>query len=107
MIQKVFGVRDSKALAFLQPYFSNSVGAAVRAFADEVNDGKGMITKHPEDFLLYELGEFDDNSGEFKCTVPIKMLGSGKDFVIQSPKVPALDKLAKMPVEVVNGAESR
>lgn len=81
MIQKVFGVRDAKALAFLQPFFSVSVGAAVRAFSDAVNeDVKSPLGKHPEDYVLYELASFDDNTGEFVCTNPIKMLGCGSDF---------------------------
>lgn len=108
---KVFGIRDSKAMAFLQPYFSPSVGGAVRAFADEVNDGKGMITKHPDDFILYELGEFDDNTGLFVSLTPIVMLGCGKDFVVQksSPRfedlVPATAKdIMRSREEVSNGA---
>lgn len=81
MIQKVFGVRDTKAMAFLQPFFSASTGAAMRAFDDAVNeDGKSMLAKHPEDYVLYELADYDDSTGEFKNCVPIKMLGCGADF---------------------------
>lgn len=87
MIQKVFGVRDAKALAFLQPFFSVSVGAAIRAFSDAVNeDVKSPLGKHPEDYVLYELASFDDNTGEFVCTNPIKMLGCGSDFRELKPK---------------------
>ena len=89
MIQKVFGVRDSKAMAFLQPFFSASTGAAVRAFADTINEGNNQLSKHPEDYLLFELGEFDDNSGEFTRTGPNKMLGCGADFVV--PKGRGMD----------------
>lgn len=98
MIQKVFGVRDTKALAFLQPYFSNSTGAAVRAFSDEVNntDGRSMIQKHPEDFVLYELGEFDDNTGAFVSHSPIKMLGCGADFVQVKSNVKVDDFIQSM-----------
>lgn len=83
MIQKVFGVRDGKAQAFLQPFFSNAVGSAIRAFDDVVNDKSSgnQIAKHPEDYMLYELADFDDNSGEFISRDPIKLLGSGRDFV--------------------------
>lgn len=81
MVQKVFGVRDSKALAFLQPFFSASTGAAVRAFGDAINEGNSPLAKHPEDYLLYELADFDDSTGEFISCNPIKMLGCGADFV--------------------------
>lgn len=107
MIQKVFGVRDGKAMAFLQPFFSASVGAAVRAFSDAVNeDGKSPLTKHPEDYILYELATFDDNSGEFFSTVPIKMLGAGVDFVQIKPvmlrgSVPDVEKVLANPLATV------
>lgn len=88
MIQKVFGVRDAKALAFLQPFFSASTGAAVRAFADAVNeDSKSPLAKHPEDYILYELASFDDNTGEFIPCEVLKMLGCASDFVNHIGKV--------------------
>lgn len=87
MIQKVFGVRDGKALAFLQPFYSVSSGSAIRAFDDTVNATDGnQIAKHPEDYVLYEIAEFDDCTGEFKCCTPLKLLGSGVDFVKRSVK---------------------
>lgn len=97
MIQKVFGVRDAKALAFLQPFFSVSVGAAIRAFSDAVNeDVKSPLGKHPEDYVLYELASFDDNTGEFVCTNPIKMLGCGSDF-----KNPAVTSFGAVPEKLI------
>lgn len=90
MIMKVFGVYDSKALAFLQPFFSNSNGAAVRAFADAVCDGKSPIAMHPGDYQLYELGEFDDHSGELSPLSPTKLLCNGLDFVSTSTPISAV-----------------
>lgn len=81
MIQKVFAVYDSKACAFLQPFFSNSVGSAVRAFADASNEDKSPIARHPGDYQLYEIGTFDDNSGLLDAMVPTKLLGCAADFV--------------------------
>ena len=107
MIQKVFGVRDGKAQAFLQPFFSNAVGAAIRAFEDVVNDkvAGNQIAKHPEDYILYELATFDDNSGEFVCVSPIKMLGSGIDFVKKDVyKMPGMD--SEKVLEKVNGKKA-
>lgn len=82
MIQKMFGVRDGKALAFLQPFFSISAGAAIRAFGDAVNESNSVFGKHPEDYVLYELGTFDDNSGEFIGCGLTKMLGTASEFVV-------------------------
>lgn len=108
MIQKVFGVRDAKAVAFLQPFFSNSTGAAVRAFSDAVNeDGKSMIAKHPEDYNLYELADFNDATGEFIPCQPMKMLGCARDFVQQKPSFLQVSKesgkLVEMEEAIANG----
>lgn len=81
MIQKVFSVRDSKALAFLQPFFSSATGSALRALGDAVTDGKSPLSVHPEDYILYEIGSFDDQTGELVAVSPIKMLAAASDFV--------------------------
>lgn len=87
MINKVFGVYDSKSLAYLQPFFSESTGAAVRAFSDAVNDNSCPIAKHPGDYQLYELGSFNNSNGEFVSLSPTRLLGNGLDFVNNLGKV--------------------
>lgn len=79
MIMKVFGVYDLKALAYLQPFFSQSTGAAIRAFEDVVNDGNSPIAKHPGDYQLFELGTFDDTKGLLSGTVPAVLLCGGAE----------------------------
>ena len=82
MIQKVFAVRDGKAEAFLQPFYSINAGSATRAFEDTINATDGnQLAKHPADYVLYELAAFDDNTGEFVSCNPLKLLGAGSDFV--------------------------
>lgn len=83
MIQKMFAVRDSKANAFLQPFFSSANGSAIRALADAVNDGKSPIALHPEDYILYEVGTFDDNLGVIEPVSPIKLLAMAVDLAHQ------------------------
>lgn len=95
MIQKVFAIRDSKAMAFLQPFYSISTGAAVRAFSDAVNEKGSNFAKHPEDYLLFEIGEFDDNTGDFTRIGVNKMLGAGSDFVVQA-STPVKEVLANV-----------
>lgn len=96
MVLKVFAVRDSKAKAFLQPFFSGTVESAIRAFGDAVREDKSPICKHPEDYVLYELGSFDDGTGYLDKLEAIHMLGIGSDFVINK-----VDMLARE--EVFNG----
>ena len=80
MIQKVFGVRDGKAQAFLQPFFSVAVGSAVRAFSDTVNEGNNQIAKHPEDYVLFELGSWFDDSGRYDVYAAPVSVGIAIEF---------------------------
>lgn len=63
---RVFAVYDYKAEAYLQPFTMETTGQAIRSFADAVNDPKSMWYRHPKDFVLYELGSFDEKEGVFK-----------------------------------------
>lgn len=85
MRYKVLAVRDRAIDAYGQPFFSSSVGGAVRSFSDEVNRAgeNNQLNKHPEDFDLFLLGEFDDNTGEFDTTRPAQV-AVGKDLVIKA-----------------------
>lgn len=66
MITKMFSVFDSKAGNFSPPFFMVNVGAALRAFVDIANDRDTAIARHPEDYSLFLIGEFDDLTGEVK-----------------------------------------
>lgn len=63
MIHKAFSVKDLKAGAFAPPFFMPRVEPAIRAFSDAVMHRDELMHRHPDDFVLYEVGEFDDNLG--------------------------------------------
>lgn len=65
MILKVFAIYDSKAEAYLPPFFCSSKGVAIRMFSDAASDGTHNFCKHSSDYTLFELGSFDDNSALF------------------------------------------
>lgn len=79
---KVFSVFDSKAALFLRPFTDQQEAAAIRNFADAVNDSSNpnnLWNKHPEDFSLFLIGAFDDETGELlpclkKCLVTASAL---------------------------------
>lgn len=77
-------VKDRAADAYGRPMFVPSVGVAIRSFSDEVNrkDSDNQLFNHPDDFDLYELGEFDDNSGLFILHDQPKLLSLGKQVKI-------------------------
>jgi len=61
---KIFSVYDSKINAFTKPFFCRTKGEAMRGFIDEVNRTDSMLNKHPGDYTLMELGEWDDVKGD-------------------------------------------
>lgn len=65
MILKMFSIYDAKAEAFSQPFFVPTKGLAIRSFTDAANDPKTNIHLYPEDYTLFELGEFDDAKALF------------------------------------------
>lgn len=75
----VCAVRDSAVNAFSRPFFVPAVGAAVRAFGDEVSRVDSDMHKHPEDFELYELGTFDEESGVLVSCPTLRSVSRGKD----------------------------
>lgn len=60
--------RDVVANLYSQPQFVVSLGAAVRSFGDACTntaDPNNMLAKHPRDFELWHLGEYEDETGRF------------------------------------------
>lgn len=66
MILKAFSIRDAKANAFIAPWYKPTHGEAERYFHQLANDEKSMIKQYPEDFDLYHVGEYDDQTGIYK-----------------------------------------
>jgi len=81
MVLKVFSIFDVKASVFSQPFFSTHNGTALRSFSDLVGEQGTSVCKHPEDFKLYCLGEYDDNSGALLSKPQPEFLANASDFV--------------------------
>lgn len=64
MILKMYSIRDAKAEIFNKPFYQATHGEAERSFRRTVSDENTMMHMYPEDFDLYYLGEYDDNTGK-------------------------------------------
>jgi hypothetical protein len=64
MLYKMYTIHDSKAEIFHPPYVKHSHGEAERDFTTAVNDERTNMNKYPEDFNLYYVGSWDDNTGK-------------------------------------------
>lgn len=63
MIHNIYAVYDSKAQSYTTPFFDHAEGRALRTFADCCNDDGHQFGKHPEDYTLFNLGQYDDSTG--------------------------------------------
>lgn len=81
MKMQLIAVRDLAAQAFMQPSFVHATGVAVREFGDVVNNPEQPISRHPDDYEMYFLGEFDDSDGSFTCPNKPALLARGVDLV--------------------------
>lgn len=75
MILKAFSIFDSKANAYLQPFFFPSTGEAVRAFITSSMDDKSKFNSHGQDFTMFRLGEFDDSKATFDLLDAPELIG--------------------------------
>lgn len=70
MLHKAFSLYDVKGLTFSPPFFMLTDGLATRAFGDLVGDRGTMVGRHPRDYQLFHVGEFDDRSGLLAASQP-------------------------------------
>lgn len=74
-------IRDRAADVFGIPNFVPNIGSAVRSFGDEVNRSaeNNPLFAHPEDFDLFHIGVYDDETASFDAHVP-RQIAIGKDM---------------------------
>lgn len=61
----VCSIYDVISDRWLPPFCQQTKGQAIRGFMDEVNRAAedNILYKHCDDFVLYRIGEFDDQTG--------------------------------------------
>lgn len=73
MIHQMLSVFDVKAGCYARPVAMLSDAVGVRAFQDAVNDKSTEYAKHPEDYSIFNVGTFDDSTGEFTSSKPTQL----------------------------------
>ena len=58
-------IYDMKAQVYNNPWFAINEQTAIRMCTDLANDPSLETGRHPEDFVCYIIGEFDDNEGVY------------------------------------------
>lgn len=78
---KVFCVYDAKVEAFLNPFYNRTQGEAIRNFTNLANDKDSQVSLHPADYFLYQLGEYNQATGQFENLAQPKSLGPAIEYV--------------------------
>lgn len=81
MMHQVCAVRDSASGAYMRPFCAATSGVAVRSFSDEAVREGSEIKKHPSDYELWLLAEWDEESGQFNQVAP-RCLARAADYVV-------------------------
>lgn len=81
---KIFCVRDRATDQFGNPMFLIAMGQAIRSFTDEINRqaADNQMYAHPDDFDLYDLGDYDTDTGTFTTKAP-DMVAIGKNVAVR------------------------
>lgn len=83
MIQKVFTIFDTKAGFHSPPMVFQTVGLAVRQFIELAEEPQSRISKWPADFVLFEIGDYDDVTGTMAPATEHKSHGNAASYLAQ------------------------
>lgn len=81
MILKMYAVYDTKTEMYSSPFLRLKRGQAIRDWTDEITKESHPVAKHPADFTLFEIGEYDDNSGFVQAYDAKVPLGSALELM--------------------------
>ncbi len=64
MLLTIYSVWDSKADAYIQPFFASNDAVAIRMFQTAAHNTDHDFHLHAEDYTLFRLGTFDQLKGD-------------------------------------------
>lgn len=80
MILCVFSVFDRQSAAFDRPFYTATRGTAVRGFRDAIQDKASPFHAHPDDYDLYYLGTYNDQTAVFTLEATPELVALGKNL---------------------------
>jgi len=83
MITQIYVVLDKLAGAYGSPFVMQNDSIAVRDFAFACRQPESSLSRHPEDYSLWCIGAFDDNSGRIAPLEKMRHVGDAINFTSQ------------------------
>lgn len=91
---KLYVIYDSKSETYTNPTVNPSRGQALRSFSDAINRGDSVLADHPQDFTLFEIGEWSNETGEGQFYDKKTSVANGLDVKIDDGQEDLLKKTA-------------
>lgn len=82
--QKIFCLYDSVAQDYGFPVVRINQHVLFREIQEEILRGQSPMAKHPSDYTIFEVGEWDSTNGQFDFYEAKKSLGLVQDLKISS-----------------------
>lgn len=93
---KLYAVLDTKTQRFMVPWYLHSDVEATRHFTNLVNQDNSQISLNPNDYELYALGVWNDETGE---TVPINIHVVSASACVNRPEL-STNQLEQMMLDI-------
>lgn len=70
MILNAYSILDTQTGIWSQPWFLVHDAVAYRSVMDIASDANTTLARHPNDYVLYGIGDFDDSIGTMRPSEP-------------------------------------
>lgn len=80
MKRKMFSIFDVKAGMFIDVVMYPTVSEMIRSFTDLVNRSGTLFNSHPEDYMLFEFAEYEDQHSAIVDSFEPKFIARAVDY---------------------------
>lgn len=93
---RMYSIYDTVTDVFHPPFYAHNIGHAKRAIAEQISNTQSAYSKYPGDYVVYEVGEFDDSDGVIQMVTnpggvpsekPVRVFGL-KDVIASHLRAP-------------------
>lgn len=81
MILKMYSIYDKKAELYHPPSYCHTVGHAMRVFTTLFSNVETPFNQFPDDFQVWEVGAFDDQSGSLVSLAKPHLVCQGTELM--------------------------
>lgn len=82
----VYSVYDKAAKVYSPAFNAQNNAVALRMFDSACKNPDTQVAKYPQDYELYLLAEWDDNTGEYKNVSPVQRIIQAAEMIPPTKK---------------------